>query len=317
MKLNDVGQPTLDLFAAAVAAAAGAWPMVGSGNKFAVDEAAVDAMRQSLRSADFGAVVVIGEGEKDSAPMLFNGEILGVSGAIDWDIAVDPIDGTRLAAYRLDGAVSVIGASEPGEMMNCPDVFYMKKLVCGPEGVGLLDIDYSATQNIQNLADALQKPISELSVAVIDKPVNAELIEEVKASGAHWYRFEEGDIAMAVAAATPGSGVDLLLGVGGNPEGVLAACAVRILGGFMQGVLAPRSIEEIEAALNSGFQLDKKFGLSELVGGTRQIFVMAGVTDGILVEGIKVFSEIELDVQLFVLDTDIEGGRLFTIRINR
>jgi fructose-1,6-bisphosphatase II len=260
---------------------------------------------------------VIGEGAKDDAPMLFNGEILGVSGAIDWDIAVDPIDGTRLAAYRLDGAVSVIGATEPGAMMNCPDVFYMKKLVCGPEGVGLLDIDYSATQNIQNLADALQKPVSELSVAVIEKPVNADLIEEVKASGAHWHRFEEGDVAMAVAAATPDSGIDLLLGVGGNPEGVLAACAVRILGGFMQGVLAPRSIEEIEAALNSGFKLDKKFGLSELVGGTRQVFVMAGVTDGILVKGLKVFSETEMDIQLFVLDTDIEGGRLFTVRVKR
>jgi len=315
--MRSTDSPTRELIEAAIVASRAAFRHVGSENKFAVDRAAVDAMRASLNAQKQGFRVVIGEGAKDEAPMLFNGEILGVSGSIDWDIAVDPIDGTRLAAYRLDGAVSVIGASEPGEMMNCPDVFYMKKLVCGPEGVGLLDIDYSATQNIQNLADALQKPISELSVAVIDKPVNAELIEEVKASGAHWYRFEEGDIAMAVAAATPGSGVDLLLGVGGNPEGVLAACAVRILGGFMQGVLAPRSIEEIEAALNSGFQLDKKFGLSELVGGTRQIFVMAGVTDGILVEGIKVFSETELEVQLFVLDTDIEGGRLFTIRINR
>jgi fructose-1,6-bisphosphatase II len=302
---------------AVIVASRAAFRHVGSENKFAVDRAAVDAMRASLNAQKQGFRVVIGEGAKDEAPMLFNGEILGVSGAIDWDLAVDPIDGTRLAAYRLDGAVSVIAASEPGEMMNCPDVFYMKKLVCGPEGVGLLDIDYSATQNIQNLADALQKPVAELSVAVIDKPVNAELIAEVIASGAHWYRFEEGDIAMAVAAATPGSGVDLLLGVGGNPEGVLAACAVRILGGFMQGVLAPRSIEEIEAALNSGFQLDKKFGLSELVGGTRQVFVMAGVTDGILVKGLKVFSETEMDVQLFVLDTDIEGGRLFTVRIKR
>lgn len=315
--MRSTDSPTRELIEAAIVASRAAFRHVGSENKFAVDRAAVDAMRASLNAQKQGFRVVIGEGAKDEAPMLFNGEILGVSGSIDWDIAVDPIDGTRLAAYRLDGAVTVIGASEPGAMMNCPDVFYMKKLVCGPEGVGLLDIDYSATQNIQNLADALQKPISELSVAVIDKPVNAELIEEVKASGANWYRFEEGDIAMAVAAATPGSGVDLLLGVGGNPEGVLAACAVRILGGFMQGVLAPRSIEEIEAALNSGFQLDKKFGLSELVGGTRQIFVMAGVTDGILVEGIKVFSETELEVQLFVLDTDIEGGRLFTIRINR
>ncbi len=315
--MRSTDSPTRELMEAAIVASRAAFRHVGSENKLSVDRAAVDAMRASLNSQKQGFRVVIGEGAKDDAPMLFNGEILGVSGSIDWDIAVDPIDGTRLAAYRLDGAVSVIAASEPGQMMNCPDVYYMKKLVCGPEGVGLLDIDYSATQNIQNLADALRKPVAELSVAVIDKPVNAELIEEVIASGAHWYRFEEGDIAMAVAAATPGSGVDLLLGVGGNPEGVVAACAVRILGGFMQGVLAPRSIEEIEAALNSGFQLDKKFGLSELVGGTRQVFVMAGVTDGILVEGIKVFSETEMDVQLFVLDTDIEGGRLFTIRVKR
>jgi fructose-1,6-bisphosphatase II len=315
--MRSTDSPTRELMEAVIVASRAAFRHVGSENKFAVDRAAVDAMRASLNAQKQGFRVVIGEGAKDDAPMLFNGEILGISGAIDWDIAVDPIDGTRLAAYRLGGAVSVIAASEPGQMMNCPDVFYMKKLVCGPEGVGLLDIDYSATQNIENLADALQKPISELSVAVIDKPVNAELIEEVKDSGAHWYRFEEGDIAMAVAAATPGSGVDLLLGVGGNPEGVLAACAVRILGGFMQGVLAPRSIEEIEAALNSGFQLDKKFGLSELVGGTRQVFVMAGVTDGILVKGLKVFSETEMDIQLFVLDTDIEGGRLFTVRVKR
>jgi fructose-1,6-bisphosphatase II len=315
--MRSTDSPTRELMEAVIVASRSAFRHVGSESKSAVDRSAVDAMRASLNAQKQGFRVVIGEGAKDAAPMLFNGEILGVSGSVDWDLAVDPIDGTRLAAYRLDGAVSVIGATEPGQMMNCPDVFYMKKLVCGPEGVGLLDIDYSATQNIQNLADALQKPVEELSVAVIDKPVNAELIEEVKASGASWYRFEDGDVAMAVAAATPGSGVDLLLGVGGNPEGVLAACAVRILGGFMQGVLAPRSIEEIEAALNSGFQLDKKFGLSELVGGSRQVFVMAGVTDGLLVKGIEVFSETELDVQLFVLDTDIEGGRLFTIRIKR
>ena len=315
--MRSTDSPTRELMEAVIVASRAAFRHVGSENKLLVDRAAVDAMRASLNGQRQGFRVVIGEGAKDDAPMLFNGEILGVSGSIDWDLAVDPIDGTRLAAYRLDGAVSVIGASEPGEMMNCPDVFYMKKLVCGPEGVGLLDIDYSATQNIQTLADALQKPVAELTVAVIDKPVNADLIEEVKASGAQWHRFEEGDVAMAVAAATPDSGIDLLLGVGGNPEGVLAACAVRILGGFMQGVLAPRSIEEIEAALNSGFQLDKKIGLSELVGGRRQIFVLAGVTDGILVKGIKVFSETEMDVQLFVLDTDIEGGRLFTIRVKR
>jgi fructose-1,6-bisphosphatase II len=237
---------------AAIVASRAAFRHVGSENKLAVDRAAVDAMRASLNAQKQGFRVVIGEGAKDEAPMLFNGEILGISGGIDWDLAVDPIDGTRLAAYRLDGAVSVIGASEPGEMMNCPDVFYMKKLVCGPEGVGLLDIDYSATQNIQNLADALHKPVAELSVAVIDKPVNAELIEEVIASGAHWYRFEEGDIAMAVAAATPGTGVDLLLGVGGNPEGVLAAAALKCMGGQFFGKLLFRNEDEVSRARKAG-----------------------------------------------------------------
>jgi len=309
-----VRTPTLELIEACLKAARAAWPLVGSNDKMAVDGAAVDAMRAAFNSFDFGGRVVIGEGAKDEAPMLFNGEVLGRGEKLEWDIAVDPIDGTRLAAEGVPGAVAVVAASELGTMMDCPDVYFMKKLVCGAEGVGTVDIDYSATENITRLAAALDKPVTELTVAVIYKKMNYDLIEEVKATGANWHRFDEGDVAMAVAAATPGSGIDMMLGVGGNPEGVLAACAVRILGGFMQGVLAPRSADEIEAALNAGYAIDQKFGLSEMVGGDRQVFVLAGVTPGILTEGISETEDGKLDVELFVLDTELEGGRRIKIR---
>lgn len=306
--------PTTELIEACLKAARAAWPLVGSNDKMAVDGAAVDAMRQAFNSFDFGGQVVIGEGAKDEAPMLFNGEVLGRGSSIDWDIAVDPIDGTRLAAEGVPGAVAVVAASARGTMMNCPDVYFMKKLVTGAEGVGIVDIDFSATENINRLAEALGKPVSELTVAVIYKKMNYDLIEEVQATGANWFRFDEGDVAMAVAAATPGSGIDMMLGVGGNPEGVLAACAVRILGGFMQGVLAPRNPDEIEAALNAGYRLDQKLGLSEMVGGDRQVFVLAGVTEGVLTEGISETDDGKLDIELFVLDTLIEGGRRIKIR---
>ena len=309
-----VRTPTMELIEACLKAARAAWPLVGSNDKMAVDGAAVDAMRAAFNSFDFGGRVVIGEGAKDEAPMLFNGEVLGRGEKLEWDIAVDPIDGTRLAAEGVPGAVAVVAASELGTMMDCSDVYFMKKLVCGAEGVGHVDIDYSATENITRLAAALDKPVTELTVAVIYKKMNYDLIEEVKATGANWHRFDEGDVAMAVAAATPGSGIDMMLGVGGNPEGVLAACAVRILGGFMQGVLAPRSADEIEAALNSGYAIDQKFGLSEMVGGERQVFVLAGVTPGILTEGISETEDGKLDVELFVLDTQLEGGRRIKIR---
>lgn len=309
-----VRTPTMELIEACLKAARAAWPLVGSNDKMAVDGAAVDAMRAAFNSFDFGGRVVIGEGAKDEAPMLFNGEVLGRGEKLEWDIAVDPIDGTRLAAEGVPGAVAVVAASPLGTMMDCPDVYFMKKLVCGAEGVGVVDIDFSATENITRLAAALDKPVTELTVAVIYKKMNYELIEEVKATGANWHRFDEGDVAMAVAAATPGSGIDMMLGVGGNPEGVLAACAVRILGGFMQGVLAPRSADEIEAALNSGYAIDQKFGLSEMVGGDRQVFVLAGVTPGILTEGISETEDGKLDVELFVLDTQLEGGRRIKIR---
>ncbi len=315
MESLELQTPAPELFKACLVAAAAAWPLVGSGDKLAVDGAAVDAMRASFNSSDFGARVVIGEGEKDEAPMLFIGEELGTASQIVWDIAVDPIDGTRLAAENLPGAVAVAAASTVGTMMNCPHVYYMQKLVCGVEGVGVVDISYSATENIQALAAALGKPVSEVVVAVINKPENADLIAEVQASGAKWHRFDDGDVAMAVAAATPGVPVDMMLGIGGNPEGVLAACAVRILGGFMQGRLAPRSDYESASAIEAGYDVDRTYGLTELVAGDRHIFVLASVTEGMLTQGITENENGELEIELFVLDTLLEGGRKVRVRV--
>ncbi len=318
MNLDQVGAPTLDLLTATVAAAAAAWPLVGVGNKFAVDQAAVDAMRASLREANFTGVVVIGEGEKDEAPMLFNGEVVGAVGAKPrWDIAVDPIDGTALAAHNIEGAVSVIAAAERGTMLDCSNVFYMQKLVTGADGIDVCDIDLSATENIRRLAEAKDVPVTDIRVAVINKPRNAELIAEVEASGATWVSFDEGDVAMAVAAATDDSGIDMLIGIGGAPEGVATACAVRILGGHMQARLAPGDVDQLARALESGYDLEKKYELQDLVAGERLVFIMTGLTDGLLVRGIREKREGVLDVQVFLLDSDLDDGQVIDVRVER
>jgi fructose-1,6-bisphosphatase II len=308
MPLSNAHQSTRDILAATVAAASAAWPHVGLGDKVSVDRAAVDAMRHSLQSAQFGGIVIIGEGEKDEAPMLFNGELVGhpdlVAVSIDWDIAVDPVDGTRLAAEGVPGAVAVMAAADRGSMLESSEVYMMKKIVSGPAGRGILDIDASATENIAALAEALGKPVDEMRVAVINKARNFELIAEVQEAGAEWVRFDEGDIAMAVAAATQGSGVDLMLGLGGSPEGVVAAVAVQILGGFMQTRFAPQNAEQIARALAAGYDLEGKFELGDLVSGERFVFVLTGITDGILARGVR-HSEAGLELQSFVLDSSL------------
>lgn len=309
-----LGQPTVDIFAATIAAAVGSWHLVGAGDKNAVDGAAVDAMRSSLRGADFGGIVVIGEGEKDEAPMLYNGEIIGGGQPLDWDIAVDPIDGTALAADGTPGAVSVMAAAQRGGLMAAPEVFYMQKIVTGRAGRDVVDLDFSPERNIELLAEALDKPLSELNVAIIDKNRNKDLIARVQATGANWVRFAEGDVAMAVAAATGDVGVDMLLGIGGNPEGVVTACAVQALGGFMQGRLMPLSPDEMTAALDAGYDIEKKFELDELASGERFIFVLTGITDGLLTKGIREVGD-ELHVQSFVLDSDVGEVRLLEVHI--
>jgi fructose-1,6-bisphosphatase II len=207
--------------------------------------------------------------------------------------------------------VAVVAATTLDTMMNCPDVYFMRKLVCGAAGVGVVDIERSAAENITALAAALRKPVAEMVVAVIYKRMNFDLIAEVEATGAKWHRFDEGDVAIAVAAATPGSGIDMMIGIGGNPEGVLAASAVRVLGGYMQGVLAPRNDKEIAAAVACGYLPDQKLELDDLVGPGRQVFVLAGVTPGILADQVRSGGQGEQHkvVEVFVLDSLIDGAQ--------
>jgi fructose-1,6-bisphosphatase II len=263
-------------------------------------------MRSSLGSAQFAGIVVIGEGEKDEAPMLFNGEIVGhpevIARSVDWDIAVDPVDGTRLAAEGVPGAIAVMAAAQRGSMLESSEVYMMKKIVSGPAGRGVLDIDATPEANIKALAEALGKPVDEMRVAVINKARNFELIAQVQEAGAHWVRFDEGDIAMAVAAATSGSGVDLLLGLGGSPEGVVAAVAVQVLGGFMQTRFAPQDSDQIARALAAGYDLEAKFELDDLASGERFVFVLTGITDGLLARGVRE-TDSHFDLQAFILDS--------------
>lgn len=318
MPLTNANPPTRDILAATLAAAVSAWPHVGLGDKLAVDGAAVDAMRATLNQAQFAGIVVIGEGEKDEAPMLFNGEVVGhpdvAARSVDWDIAVDPVDGTRLAAEGVSGAVAVMAASERGSMLESSEVYMMKKIVSGPAGRGVLDIDATPAVNIQALAGALGKTVDEMRVAVINKARNFELIAQVQDTGATWVRFDEGDIAMAVAAATPGSGVDMLLGLGGSPEGVVAAVAVQVLGGFMQTRFAPQDAEQIARALTAGYDLEAKFELDDLVSGERFVFVLTGITDGVLARGVREV-DAHLELQTFILDSSIGSAILIEHKI--
>ena len=260
------------------AAASACLPLVGSGDKNAVDELAVSAMREALALAPFDGTVVIGEGEKDEAPMLANGERLGTGDGPSVDIAVDPLDGTRLAAENLPGAIAVIALAPRGSMFDPRDVFYMQKLIAGAAGIDVLDLRLPAAQNASLLADALEKPIDDLVVAVLDKPRHASMVTELRAAGARVRLVGEGDVSIAIAAATPGSGIDAVMGVGGTPEGVIAACAVRSLGGFMQGRMAPQSDAQRSAALAAGHDLGRVFSVEELVTSDRVLLVSTPVT---------------------------------------
>jgi fructose-1,6-bisphosphatase II len=250
------------------ALAAGAW--LGRGDKDAADGAAVAAMRSALIDAPFDGFVVIGEGEKDAAPMLANGERLG-SGGIPYDIAVDPLDGTRLVAEGLPGSIAVIALAPRGTMFDPVGVFYMDKVICAAVGRGVVDIRRPVADNLIALAVASGKRVSELVVVVLDKPRHVRLIAEIRAAGATVTLVGEGDITAAVRAAS--GEVDLVLGVGGTPEGIVAACAIRALGGFMQARLAPQSPEQNLRALTGGHDLEHVLELEELVASDSVLFV--------------------------------------------
>jgi fructose-1,6-bisphosphatase II len=261
---------TLERATEAAAAAAREW--IGGHDKDAADGAAVAALRAVLAGAPFDGTVVIGEGEKDAAPMLANGERLG-AGGVAYDIAVDPLDGTRLVAEGLPGSVAVIALAPRGTLFDPVDVFYMDKLICGGFARGAVDIRMSVAENLRALAEATGRPAADLVVVVLDKPRHVQLVADIRAAGATVRLVAEGDVSAAVSAATNGSGVDLVLGIGGTPEGVIAACAVRALDGFMQGRLAPQTSAQLTAALAAGHDLERVLELDDLVASDRVLFV--------------------------------------------
>ena len=260
---------------AAAALAAGAW--FGRGDKNAADAAAVAAMRAELFNAPFAGFVVIGEGEKDEAPMLANGEELGSGQGPACDIAVDPLDGTRLVQEGLPGSVCVIALAPRGALFDPTDVFYMDKLISSWPARGVMNLRATPTENVRNLADALGKPVSEITVAVLDKPRHVNLVAELRGMGARVVLAREGDVSAAISAATPEGAIDLAMGIGGTPEGVLTACAVRALNGFMEGRLAPQSDDQLTMALAAGHNLDRVLTLDDLVSSDQVLFASTPV----------------------------------------
>jgi fructose-1,6-bisphosphatase II len=277
----------MELVRATEAAAIRAWPFIGRGDKNAADGAAVDAMRKFLGTVDFDGVVVIGEGEKDHAPMLFNGERVGTGRGSACDIAVDPIDGTSLTAAGRQNALSVIAVSDRGTMLDASSVFYMDKIVAGPEGIGVLDLDKPIGENIRALAKAKHKDVGEMIVAVLDRPRHEQLIEDIRAAGAGTRLMLDGDVAGGINAARYESRIDMCAGIGGSPEGITTACAIKALGGFMQARLAPRNDEERQRGAEAGLDFDLVMGADDMVSGDNTFFVATGVTDGGLVEGVQ------------------------------
>jgi fructose-1,6-bisphosphatase II len=269
----------------AAAMAAARW--VGRGDKNGADGAAVNAMRTLVSSVAMNGVVVIGEGEKDEAPMLFNGEQIGDGFGAAADVAVDPIDGTTLAAKGMPNAISVIAVAERGSMFDPSAVFYMKKLVVGPESAGKVDIDAPVAWNLEQVARAKDESIADLTVCLLDRPRHDELAQQIRDAGARIKFITDGDVAGAVMAARAGTGVDILMGIGGTPEGIITACAMTCLGGEIQGKLWPVDEAERQRALDAGHDLNKVLGTTDLVTGDNNFFCATGITDGELMEGVR------------------------------
>lgn len=277
----------LELVRATEAAAIRSTPWIGRGDKNSVDGAAVDAMRAFLRTVEMDGVVVIGEGEKDKAPMLFNGEHVGNGDGPNCDVAVDPIDGTSLAAAGKPNAVSVLAVSDRGAMYDPSAVFYMEKLVVGPAGIDVCSLELTPEENIRELAKAKKKPISEIVVVVLERPRHVELIERIRAVGARTTLIGDGDVIGGIDAARPWSNTDLLLGTGGTPEGVITAAAIKGIGGKIEGRLAPRDDAERQRAIDAGHDLGRILSTDDLVVSDNCYFVATGVTDGLILPGVS------------------------------
>jgi fructose-1,6-bisphosphatase II len=277
----------LELVRVTEAAALGCGRWIGRGDKNSADQAAVDAMRAMLDTVAMAGIVVIGEGEKDEAPMLFNGEEVGNGQQPEVDVAVDPLEGTRLTSVGQPNAISVIALGERGTMFFPGAAVYMDKLVGGAEVADALDIAASSAENVERAARAKGVKPSEIAVVVLDRERNQPIIDGLREVGAKVNLITDGDVAPAIAAARPGTGVDLMMGIGGTPEGVIAAAAVKCLGGAVQGKLWPRSDEERQALLDAGYDLGRVLTTDELVGGDNVFVAATGVTDGALLRGVR------------------------------
>jgi fructose-1,6-bisphosphatase II len=268
----------------AAALAAGRW--LGRGDKNGADGAAVDAMRLILNSVSMDGVVVIGEGEKDEAPMLFNGEEIGAGGSA-CDIAVDPIDGTTLTSLGRNNAISVIAVSERGSMFDPGPCVYMDKIAVGPQAADVVDIDAPVKANLEAVAKALGEDVDDITAVILDRDRHADIIRECREAGARIKLIQDGDVAAAISVATSDSGSDILFGIGGTPEGVIAAAALKCLGGAIYGRLYPRNDEERREAIDAGYDLEKVLTTDDLVSGDDCFFSATGISDGDLVKGVR------------------------------
>ncbi|MFC9848777.1 class II fructose-bisphosphatase [Streptomyces sp. NPDC060223] len=273
----------------AAAMAAGRW--VGRGDKIGADGAAVRAMRTLVSTVSMNGVVVIGEGEKDEAPMLFNGEHVGDGTGAEVDIAVDPIDGTTLTAKGMTNAIAVLAAADRGTMFDPSAVFYMDKLVTGPEAADFVDINAPVSVNIRRVAKAKKSSPEDVTVCILDRPRHDGIIKEIRETGARIKLITDGDVAGSILALREGTGIDLLLGIGGTPEGIISACAVKCLGGTIQGKLWPKDDAEKQRAIDAGHDLDRVLYTDDLVSGENVFFVATGITDGELLRGVRYRAE--------------------------
>ncbi len=261
--------------------------LAGRGDEKAADQAAVDAMRRAFNALSIDGTIVIGEGERDEAPMLYIGEKVGAGGP-QVDIALDPLEGTTICANGAPNALAVIAMAEHGNFLHSPDT-YMDKIAVGPAGKGVVDLDKTPTQNLNALAEAKQCKVEDLTVIILYRPRHEALIKEVREAGARIRLIGDGDVSAAIATTKPETGIDLLMGIGGAPEGVLAAAALRCVGGDMQGRLKPRNDGEIERAKKMGIKdINKKFSIEELAAGD-VMFAATGVTDGDYLQGVHFF----------------------------
>jgi len=278
----------LELVRVTEAAAMGASRWIGRGDKNAADKAAVDLMRLMVNTVSMRGVVVIGEGEKDEAPMLFNGEEIGDGSGSEVDVAVDPLEGTRLTALGIPGAISVIAVAERGSMFFPGAAVYMDKIAVGPHAADAIDIDATPTDNVARVAEVTGRTVNDVTVVVLERERHDDLIAELRESGARVNLIRDGDVAPSIAVAQPGTGIDMLMGIGGTPEGVISAAAIKCLGGALQGRLWPRDDAERRALVNAGFEVGKVLTQDDLVQGDDVFVAATGVTGGPLLRGVRV-----------------------------